>query len=668
MTGARLKTAITILIALAILSTGISSAAVIVHNPVLITSSPTSSIVQFSSNGSSSVVAVNISNDLSELNASISAGGFYSNSSRVSDQVTLNNGSYTVFSKPLTGFMATQNSTTFQVAGSTNFSGILYSPINDTNYSYVIAPSNATIPPSSLFLFGFNNATVQEQSEEFTTATGEFVNEVSLLLSGNGTFNFSMGSTLYGSQVASNESVVVTGTNYYNISIPVTFLSGETPYYLNLYMTSGNPAWRSVIQANVLAGSNISSYGNTDSFISVSLYAYNYSLNISVEASLLSGVYSVGFNPKLGNFPGNVAIFYEYGLKSGTSWSVLVNGSTYVTQGKFIEVNGTQGTTAYSTLPVPGYSAVYDYGFYYQSGYSIVIPLVFHSDTTAALVGANSTHLKYINLNGSQEFTLPNGGIINHVSILLKGSGRVNISIGYSLSGSQIMRNETVSVNGSSWYSVSVPTIFFSGSTSYFLNVYSVNGTVQWAHSQVSSAVSINTLHSYFYKSGKLKQSNSWVYILNLTYIEQEALDTTGRMIFVEYGLPAGTNWAVDMLSQHGINIGSVITSYSSLWFAHADMIAISGPSNSIGLSFSLSNNTSTRLQFIYTPGSLVDTGSAVGLTPLTPLVMGITLIPYNTGAVKETFSIYMVAHSGSVTITLSMALTVSLSFYEITG
>ncbi|QRF76219.1 hypothetical protein Thermo_01736 [Thermoplasmatales archaeon] len=661
MTGARLKAAITILIAVAFLSTGISSATVLVHNPVLITSSPTSSIVQFSSNGSSSLVAVNISNDLSELNASISAIGFYSNSSRVSDQLTLNNGNYTVLAKPLTSFMATQNSTTFRIAGSTNFSGILYSPINDTNYSYVIAPSNATI---SIFGFPF----VKGQSEEFITATGEFVNEVSLLLSGNGSFNFSMGSTLYGSQIASNESVVVTGTNYYNISIPVAFLSGETPYYLNLYRTSGNPAWRSVIQQDVSSGSNISSYGNIDSFLTISLRGYNFPSNISVEDSFLSGVYSVGFNPQLGHLPRNVAIFYEYGLKSGTSWSVLVNGSTYVTQGKFIEVNGTQGATAYSTVPVPGYSAVSDYGIYNQSGYSIVIPIVFHIDTTAPLVGANSTHLKYGLSKGSQEFTLPGGGIIDHVSILLKGSGRVNISIGYSLSGSQIMGNKTLSVNGSGWYSVSVPTIFFSGSSSYFLNVYSVNGNVKWAYSQVSHAVSINTLHSYFYKNDKLKPSNSRVYIFNLTYVKQEAFNTTGRMIFVEYGLPSGTNWAVDLLSQHSINIGSVITGYSSLLFAHANMIAVSGPPNSIGISFSLSNNTSTRLQFTYTPGSLVNTGSPVGFTPLSPLVMGINLIPYTTGAVKETFGIYLVAHSGSVTITLPIVLTVSLSFYEITG
>ncbi len=65
-----------------------------------------------------------------------------------------------------------------------------------------------------------------------------------LYLSGSGQITFSIGTSLWSSNVLSNVTVNVTpGQLWYNISIPVTSLSGNADYYLNVYQVSGNVSW-----------------------------------------------------------------------------------------------------------------------------------------------------------------------------------------------------------------------------------------------------------------------------------------------------------------------------------------------------------------------------------------------------------------------------------------
>ena len=477
-------------------------------------------------------------------------------------------------------------------------------PTNETAYSYASAPVNETISPASLFLFGFNTAGVRAQSEEFITATGEFINELSLLLSGNGTFNFSMGTTLYGSQLVRNESIAVTGTNYYNISLQTLFLSGETPYYINLYNVSGSPVWRSAYQQNPGSLANISSYGSLGSFLTVnltiSLFGFNFPLNLSVTGSSFSGMYSVSFNPGIGSIPANGTIFYEYGLDTGTGWSLYSGGRDYSSDGRFIEVNSTNGATAYSVQPVEGYSVFNGSGSIDQAGHLQVIPIVFYASNGNPVAGADSMSVKYGNLNASQEFQVPQGGVIDHISLLLKGDGKVNISIGNSLFGAQIMENTTYIVNGTQWYTLCVPALFFGGSTTYFINVFAVNGSVQWAYSNASHATEVNTEYSYFYFNGKLKNSMNRVDIFNLTFNNSIHMVTGGRIIFVEYGLPAGTVWGVETFQQENFTIGSMTAATGSGWLAHAYISTVSGKTTDFGISMLLSNCTASGLQFTY--------------------------------------------------------------------
>ena len=667
MAGRGLKASVAIVVALAFLSTGLASAGVVSYNPIVITSSPAAPVMLFSSNVSSPGVALNISHDFSQLNASIRATGFSSTTGRVSDQLTLHGGNYTSLPDHIAGFTPSENSTVFNLSSNANFSGVLYLQTNETAYSYASAPVNETISPASLFLFGFNTAGVRAQSEELITATGEFINEISLLLSGNGTFNFSMGSTLYGSQLVRNESIAVNGIKYYNVSLPVIFLSGETPYYLNLYNVSGSPVWRSVYQQNPGSLANISSYGNLGSFLAVNLtinlFGFNFSLNLSVNGSSFSGMYSVSFDPIRGSIPANDTIFYEYGLSAGTSWSVFANGKNNSSDGRFIELNGINGSMAYSVHPVSGYSSINGNGKTAQGGHSQVIPIVFYASNGKPLAGANSTVTKYGNLNASQEFQVPGGGVIDRISLLLTGTGKVNLSIGNSLFGAQIMENTTDIVNGTQWYTLSVPAIFFGGSTSYFMNVFAVNGSVQWAYSKASQATEVNTEYSHFYSHGKLKHSLNRVDVFNLTFNDSMHTVTGGRIIFVEYGLPAGTVWGVETFQQESFTIGSMTAATGSEWLAHAYISTVSGKTTDFGISMLLSNSTASGLQFTYQLNKSASTSVMIGFSNNPPLLIGVTLDPHSYDAGMETFVIYIVSTDGSVSVTYSIALNVSFSF-----
>lgn len=667
MAGRGLRAILVAVVAMALLSTGLASAGVATYNPVVISGSPAVPVLLFSSNGSSPGVALNISHDFSQLNASISASGFSLNTSRASDQLLLGGGNYTAFPNNIYGFTSSENSTFFSISSGANYSGVLYLPINETAYSYASAPVNETISPASLFLFGFNTAGVRAQSEEFTTATGEFINEVSLLLSGNGTFNFSLGTTLYGSQLVGNESIAVAGANYYNVSFQTLFLSGETPYYINLYNVSGSPVWRSVYQQNLTPLANVSSYGNLGSFLTVnltiSLFEFNFPLNLSVTGSSFSGMYSVSFNPGIGSIPHNGTIFYEYGLGTGTSWSLYSGGRDYSSDGRFIEANSTNGTTAYSVKPVAGYSAFNGNGSTDQSGHLQVIPIVFYADNGSLIAGANSTAVKYGNLNASQAFQVPQGGVVDHISLLLAGSGKVNISIGSSLFGNQLMGNTTVKVNGTEWYTVSVPAIFFGGSISYYLNVFTVNGSAQWAYSKAPCVTGVNTGYSYFYSKGKLTDSLNRVDIFNMTYNSSIQSAKGNRAIFIQYGLPAGTVWGVTIIRQESFSLGSMTATVGSVWLAHAYISAAIGKTTDSGISMILSNHTTSGLQFTSQFGKSASTGVMIGFSIDSPLLIGVSLDPHSSDVGMETLDIYIVSTDGSVSVTYSVILSIIFSY-----
>jgi hypothetical protein len=82
------------------------------------------------------------------------------------------------------------------------------------------------------------------EAEEFTIGSSNAnINYVLLYLSGSGSIEFSIGTSLWGDNILANTTVnVVNGQVWYEISIPTITLTGGSNYYLNLY-SSSNVQW-----------------------------------------------------------------------------------------------------------------------------------------------------------------------------------------------------------------------------------------------------------------------------------------------------------------------------------------------------------------------------------------------------------------------------------------
>ncbi len=70
-----------------------------------------------------------------------------------------------------------------------------------------------------------------------------WVSFVTMYLTGSGSVNFTLGSSLWGSDLLTNITVPVSGNAWYNISFPEFQLEGGTPYFLNVYLVTGSVGW-----------------------------------------------------------------------------------------------------------------------------------------------------------------------------------------------------------------------------------------------------------------------------------------------------------------------------------------------------------------------------------------------------------------------------------------
>ncbi len=114
----------------------------------------------------------------------------------------------------------------------------LGSPYKSTNWIYSMVNS------SSIVYTNFNN----QGAEEFIVGSKNvLVNYIVLYLKGasGSSIDFSIGTTLWGSDVLSNITVNYNGNNWYNISIPTITLYGDKYYYLNVYQVNKNINWGS---------------------------------------------------------------------------------------------------------------------------------------------------------------------------------------------------------------------------------------------------------------------------------------------------------------------------------------------------------------------------------------------------------------------------------------
>ncbi len=135
------------------------------------------------------------------------------------------------------------------------------------------------------------------------------------------------------------------------------------------------------------------------------------------------------------------------------------------------------------------------------------------------LASVNSTSINLYYPNESEEFTPVKSAYANYLVLYLSGSGTVNVSIGTTLWGSQILTNITVQVNPNQyWYNISLPNIYLSNGTDYYLNVFNVTGQVQWGYTSNPAASSVGYLQDYYYVSGTLNSDNSYPDIFTIGF------------------------------------------------------------------------------------------------------------------------------------------------------
>ncbi len=168
---------------------------------------------------------------------SISLNGQSESSSGITISFQEPNGTYSFTVGSVTGYNASPSSGSITVSGSAVNETIAFSQKQIEN-STIFAEVNATSSNISVYAL--------PEAEEFTIGNNSSanVNFVSLYLNGSGEISFSIGTSLWSSNVLSNITVNVTsGQLWYTISIPIINLSGNTDYYLNVYQISGNVSW-----------------------------------------------------------------------------------------------------------------------------------------------------------------------------------------------------------------------------------------------------------------------------------------------------------------------------------------------------------------------------------------------------------------------------------------
>ncbi len=170
---------------------------------------------------------------------SVTLNGTTSSSSTSTISFSEPDGSYSYSIGSVSGYTASPSSGTITVNGANVNQAITFTQSTTSSstsaiYSEVNATSaniqNYTLPEAEEFTIGNNSSAT--------------INFVVLYLSGSGEVSFSIGTSLWGSNVLSNVTINVSQNQlWYNISIPNTILNGSTNYYLNVYQISGNVSW-----------------------------------------------------------------------------------------------------------------------------------------------------------------------------------------------------------------------------------------------------------------------------------------------------------------------------------------------------------------------------------------------------------------------------------------
>jgi hypothetical protein len=369
------------------------------------------------------------------------------------------------------------------------------------------------------------------EAEEFTVGSNSAtVNFVNLYLSGSGSIQFAIGTSLWGTNVVPLTTVNVNSNQvWYNTSISQVTLNGGTDYYLTV------------------EGSGSIQWGYTSS-PSVDLNAVqDYWYSSPPSNGLPSGtptndnsypdLYSIGYSAT-STSPLPVATDYavtftESGLASGTSWSVTFNGSTQSSTGTSIQYSVPNGTYSYTVGSVSGYTVSPSSGSVTVSGSAQSVSIVYSASSSSAngifaQVQASSSNTNTYTLPEAEEFTVGSSNeYVNFITLYLEGTGTIDVGIGTTVFSNNIVNITSISVNlpNGGTQNISIPSTELSGGTDYFLNVVEPSGNtnVQWGYT-TSPSVDVNALQDYWYSGSTLVNDNSYPDLFQIGYSNSAAV------------------------------------------------------------------------------------------------------------------------------------------------
>jgi subtilase family serine protease len=276
------------------------------------------------------------------------------------------------------------------------------------------------------------------EAEEFTVNSTYTANNVVLYLSGSGTIDVSIGTSVFGSQILANQSYSIgSSAGWYQLFFSNISLTSSTDYFLNVYLASGSTEWGYTTSASVDQGA---------------IQDYWYSGSTLVNDNSYPDIYSIG-----------------YFARSTATSSPPPTSSTPT--GVFVEVD------------------------------------------------ASSSNIYTYSVPEAEEFTVSSSVQVNFLVLYLSGAGSIDVSIGTSLFGSQVMANQTFTIGSTAgFYNFTIPTTTLNSGTDYYINVYDAAGsTTEWGYTS-SPSIDNGAVQDYWYSGSTLENDNSYPDIFSLGY------------------------------------------------------------------------------------------------------------------------------------------------------
>ena len=445
------------------------------------------------------------------------------------------NGTYAFTVGAVAGYSSVPSSGSITVSGATQTQSIAFSPTKAPMYAVTFTESG--LPSGTSWSVTLNGVTMSS-----TTATITFTEP-------NGTYAFTVGSVAGYTASPPSGSILVNGGP---VSQAITFAPSSRATYSVTFTERGLPSGTSwsvtfngTTQPSTTTSIVFSNYLNgTYTYIVGAVAGYNVApASGSVTISGASKTVSITFTPSTAAT--YAVTFSESGLPSGTSWSVILNGTSKSGTGSlaFTEQNGTY---SFSVGAIAGYSVSPSSGSIPVNGAAVSKSITF----TALPPGQYSLNISETGLPASTNWSVTVG------------------TTTHSSTGTTISFAE---VNGTYHYTVGAV-------TGYTVSTSSGNVTVNGAAKTVAVTFSKSSLppgekYSVTFTESGLPSGTSWSVTLNGSTLSS----TTSTITFQE---PNGT---------YAFTVGSV-SGYT--WSPSSGTVKVNSGPASQSVTFSKTNQT----------------------------------------------------------------------------